>query len=95
MECKRCGGSMMMETVITLRRGLFGFRETRSQGGYCFACKIGSPMESQPSIASHPRSFIVQVCRTTGALIRCARMPRPDQLHTNAIRLSKPLSLAG
>ena len=28
MECRQCGGSMMQETVIKLRRGLLGLRET-------------------------------------------------------------------
>ncbi len=46
MDCKRCGGSMMPETVIKLRRSLFGFRETRSQGAYCWACKLVCPLKS-------------------------------------------------
>jgi hypothetical protein len=62
MECKRCGGSMMLETVIKLRRSFIGFRETRSQGAYCATCKIGAPIENhQPAThraiaaATHPR----------------------------------------
>jgi hypothetical protein len=52
MECTRCGGSMMPETVIRLRRSFIGFRETRSRGAYCPTCKIGVPMESPPTC--HP-----------------------------------------
>jgi hypothetical protein len=55
IECERCGGPTMLETVIKLRRGVLGFRETRWQGGYCGTCKLGVPMEShaatRPSIA--------------------------------------------
>src|SRR3954462_737682 len=48
MDCKRCGGSMMPETVIKLRRSLLGFRETRSQGAYCATCKTGILVEESP-----------------------------------------------
>jgi hypothetical protein len=41
MECKRCSGAMMQETVIKLRRGFLGFRETRFAGAYCMTCRIG------------------------------------------------------
>jgi hypothetical protein len=47
IECKRCGGPTMLETVIKLRRGVFGFRETRSQGGYCATCKLSVPIDNQ------------------------------------------------
>jgi hypothetical protein len=95
MECKRCGGSMMMETVITLRRGLFGFRETRSRGGYCFTCQIGAPLETRRSVASQPTSFIERAARRVDSILRRAGGSQPDHLDTNAIRLRKPLSLAG
>jgi hypothetical protein len=49
MECKRCGGPMMLETVIKLRHSFIGFRETRSAGAYCGTCKIGVAVESCPS----------------------------------------------
>jgi hypothetical protein len=55
IECKRCGGPTMSETVVKLRRGILGFRETRSQGTYCPTCKLSVPMEShaamRPSVA--------------------------------------------
>src|SRR5271166_2976149 len=54
MECKRCGGAMMPETVIELRRGVLGFRETRYRGAYCATCKIGVPVESYLSVAHQP-----------------------------------------
>jgi len=53
MDCKRCGGSMMPETVIKLRRGLFGFRETRAQGAYCATCKTGVLVE-KPALGRGP-----------------------------------------
>ena len=49
MECERCGHSMMQETVIRLRRSLFGFRETRLPGAYCWGCKAGAVLE-EPSL---------------------------------------------
>jgi hypothetical protein len=49
MECKRCGGPAMSETVIRLRRGILGLRETRVQGVYCTACKVSSTMENPAS----------------------------------------------
>jgi hypothetical protein len=55
IECKRCGGPTMSETVIKLRRGVLRVRETRSQGGYCATCKLSVPMENpaamRPSVA--------------------------------------------
>jgi hypothetical protein len=55
IECKRCGGPTMSETVIKLRRGVLGIRETRSHGGYCATCKLSVPREDpaamRPSIA--------------------------------------------
>jgi hypothetical protein len=50
MKCERCGGPMMLETVIKLRRGFLGFRETRSPGAYCASCQIGVPIEGCRSI---------------------------------------------
>jgi MinD superfamily P-loop ATPase len=56
IECKRCGDPMMLETVIKLRRGVLGFRETRSQGAYCATCEFSVPMEAmRPSIATSGR----------------------------------------
>ncbi len=59
IECSRCGGPTMLETVIKLRRGVFGFHETRSQGGYCVTCKRSVPIENaaimRPPIAIHGR----------------------------------------
>ena len=50
IECKRCGGPTMLETVIKLRRGVLGFRGTRSQGGYCATCKLSVPIENHPTM---------------------------------------------
>jgi hypothetical protein len=55
IECKRCGGPTMLETVIKLRRGVLGFRATCSEGAYCATCKFSVPMKDhttmRPSIA--------------------------------------------
>jgi hypothetical protein len=56
IECRRCGGPTMLETVIKLRRGLLGFRETRSQGGYCPICKLSVPIENNATM--RPRTAI-------------------------------------
>jgi hypothetical protein len=47
---ERCGHPTMLETVIKLRRGVLGFRETRSQGGYCPACRLSVPIESHATV---------------------------------------------
>ena len=57
MQCNRCHGAMMAETVIKLRPGLFGFRETRSQGAYCASCQIGVVVEP-PAPAPHRQAAI-------------------------------------
>ena len=48
MDCGRCGGSMMPETVVKLRRGLFGLRATQSAGAYCATCRTGVLLEGPP-----------------------------------------------
>jgi hypothetical protein len=45
VECERCGGLTMAETVITLRRRIFGFHETRSHAAYCASCKLSVPTQ--------------------------------------------------
>jgi hypothetical protein len=50
IECKRCGGPTMAETMITLRRGVLGFRETRSEGAYCATCKLSVPVENPAAV---------------------------------------------
>ena len=50
IECRRCGGPTMRETVIQLRRGILGLRETRWQGGYCAVCKVSVPMDSPATV---------------------------------------------
>jgi hypothetical protein len=52
IECGRCGGPAMPETVIKIRRGVLGRRGTRSQGGYCVACRLSVPLE--PTAAVRP-----------------------------------------
>jgi hypothetical protein len=68
MACKQCGGAMMCETVIALRRGFFGFRETRSQGAYCVTCKIAVPIEDHPSVQNPPIGADAQACGRVGAV---------------------------
>jgi hypothetical protein len=99
MQCKRCDGPMMTETVIKLRRSVFGFRETRSLGAYCPMCQIGVPAESQPALAGRaamamPRSRIASVWpfRLPGGPSRPGR--RRISAMPPADRLGDPLSLA-
>ena len=40
MNCTYCGDLMGPETVIRVRRTLFGLRHSRYQGAYCAGCKI-------------------------------------------------------
>lgn len=40
MNCNCCGDLMCPETVIRLRRTLFGLRHSRYEGAYCANCKI-------------------------------------------------------
>ncbi len=52
IECKRCGGPTLPETVVKLQRGLIGFRETRWQGGYCVACGLSVPTQAPATVRS-------------------------------------------
>ena len=80
MECKRCGGPMMLETVIKLQRRFIGFRQTRSAGAYCVTCRIAVPVESHPS--TRRRDDVTAqlarrvLARLTGLL--CRSRPRHD-----------------
>ncbi len=58
IECGRCGGPAMPETVIKLRRGVLGRRGTRSQGGYCVACRLSVPLE--PPAAVRPPGAVLR-----------------------------------
>jgi hypothetical protein len=96
MECKRCGAPMMLETVIKLRRSVFGFRETRSRGAYCATCKIAVPVESHktvldPSMAvtARPRKRIRGLVPWLGIGVS-----RPSYGHTDVMPLGDPVSLA-
>jgi hypothetical protein len=54
MQCQRCGGPMMPETVIKVRRGLFGFHGTRLQGAYCAACGVGTLVDAPSPAGARP-----------------------------------------
>ena len=92
IECKRCGGPTMVETVITLRRGVLGARETCSQGAYCAACKVqranGRPRrhatvdrDQRPTTPKPQRIFADGVAPRAGPIRRCqmgvVQYPRP------------------
>jgi hypothetical protein len=97
MECTRCGGPMMLETVIKLRRTFVGFRETRSRGAYCATCKIGVPMEDHQSVIHQPTSFIARSRKSLRRFLptwRHARVSRSGCCDADAIPLVDPLSLA-
>jgi hypothetical protein len=91
MECKLCGGPMMLETVIKLRHGFIGFREARFAGAYCATCQIGISVGSYPSAGYQdyvtvPLKRLV-LDRLTGLLFRAQPMhdlqPQP---HSAAFR---------
>jgi hypothetical protein len=97
MECKQCGGPMMLETVIKLRRGFVGLRETRSCGAYCAACKISVPMESPQSIARPVPSARIGLRNSIKGLVpawRQAGVPRPGCGPMGATPLTRSLSPA-
>ena len=61
MDCKYCGDPMCPETVIRLRRTLFGLRASRFRGAYCACCKISvvlgevdAPSASRASVVRRP-----------------------------------------
>ena len=89
MECKRCGGSMMLETVIKLRRGFFvGFRETRSLGAYCATCQLGVPIETHQAAMYEPTWATARPRKDTrGSLPAWLRADasRSSYMHTGAI----------
>src|SRR5271166_746098 len=75
----------MLETVIELRRGVLGFRETRSRGAYCATCKIGVPVGTHPLHISRLR--LLPVCaRAPGDF--CQPGCTPTFLGQVAIQLS-------
>ena len=97
MECTQCGGSMMPETVIKLRRSFAGFRETRYRGAYCPMCKIGVPLENHQPATHQPASIIARSRESIRALLptwRHAGVPRSGDSRTDAMPLGDPLSLA-
>jgi hypothetical protein len=97
MECKQCGGPMMLETVIKLRRGFVGFRETRSPGAYCATCRIGVAMEGPQSVA-HPvtlsRAGLRNSIKGLVPAWRHAGVPRPGCGPVGATPLTRSLSPA-
>ncbi len=97
MKCKRCGGAMMPETVITLRRSVFGLRETRSQGAYCAACGIGWPADSDPAAAAQPAAALARIrgrIRVFWPIRRLSGVARPGWARARGIAAYDPLSLA-
>ncbi len=103
IECKRCGGPTMPETIIKLRRGLLGFRETRSPGAYCVPCKLSVPMENPAAtrplmaIRGQPRpslgGFLPLWLRTAPARSEPARASRPRRLAIRRIRLAEAVTI--
>jgi hypothetical protein len=96
MECEHCGGAMMAETVIKLQQGLFGFRESRSRGAYCFTCKIGVQVASHLAAPVQPRTVVVRAYRAARRLLTKpprTKLFRSGNFDTDSIRLGNPLSL--
>jgi hypothetical protein len=94
IECKRCGGPTMLETVIKLRRGVLRFRETRWQGGYWGTYKLSVPTEShaamRPSIAISGRHLTLsrfwpmwlRIAPARSSRMGVVRYPRPMPVDT-------------
>jgi len=96
MECTQCGGPMMPETVIALRRSFIGFRETRSRGAYCPSCRIGVPMEGHQSAVQRPSSIIARSRDSIGALLPAwqrAAVSRSNVSHRAAMPVGDPVFL--
>jgi hypothetical protein len=77
MECNRCGGLMMQETVIKLQRRFVGVGETRFLAGYCAWCKTSVPMDVQPASGHQPLTVGHRPTRTD-------RFRLPSWLHAPA-----------
>lgn len=87
MECKRCGGTMMPETVIKLRRSVFvGFRETRSRGAYCATCQVGVSLETHQVSANEPVRARVRARRDARCLPAWSAS-RPQGGHAGVIAI--------
>jgi hypothetical protein len=69
MECNQCGGLMMPETVIKLRRGIVGFRETRFPGAYCATCRTGVTIGDHATAAHQPASATIRPGNGIGSLL--------------------------
>jgi hypothetical protein len=96
MECTQCGGPMMPETVIALRRSFIGFRETRSRGAYCPSCRIGVPMEGHQSAFQRPSSITACSFDSIRALLpvwRHATGSRSNVNHRAAMPVGNPVFL--
>ncbi len=64
MDCARCQQKMMAETVITLRRSVFGVRETRRQGGYCATCRRSAVQPEAPARTGRARLLCAGIARS-------------------------------
>lgn len=59
IDCKRCGGLTLPETLITLRRSFLGLRATRATAEYCPACKVSVPVDT--AVAMRPVTAPISV----------------------------------
>jgi hypothetical protein len=97
MQCKRCGGSTMTETVIKLRRSVLGLRETRSLGAYCPMCQVGMPIENHPAVAYQGNALAPRLRRSVRAFWPFRRpvgIFGPGRRRLVAMPAAEPLSLA-
>ena len=77
MDCAHCQQKMMAETVITLRRGVFGLRETRRQGGYCATCRRSAVLAEATASPGRARLLCAGIARSvTEALHAPVRPPQ-------------------
>ena len=92
IECTRCGGPTMSETMIKLRRSVLGFRETRWQGAYCPTCKLSAPVENQSATRS-PTAINGRPRKSLGEFLPlwlCGASAQPRRRGVAAVSFSRP-----
>jgi hypothetical protein len=88
---------MMPETVIKLRRSVFGLRETRSQGAYCAVCGVGWSVDSALAPARRPAATFARFwngVRDMWPAWRLSGPARPGRFRAGGVTAYDPLPLA-
>jgi hypothetical protein len=97
MECMQCGDTMVRETVINLKRRFIGFREGRSQRGYCMRCRIAVPCDSQQVLKAIRSAKTVRPSKRIRGILPAwvgAELARASRAARHETPLGGPLFLA-